>query len=154
MHPAAATAGGAAAGTLPAVPGYEVLGELGKGGMGVVYRARQLGADREVALKVIRPDRPADLPPEERRPWVERFHREAQLVASLDQYPHIVGLYAVGEHQGQPYFTMPLVTGGSLAQRLTDEAGAADRRVRDQRAHAALLAKVARAVDYAHRHGV
>src|SRR5262249_18704673 len=98
--------------------GYEILEELGHGGMGIVYRARQLVAEREVALKVIRTDRLEELPEEERRQWIERFYREAQLVATLDQHDHIVGLYEVGEHDGQPYFTMRLLTGGSLAQRL------------------------------------
>jgi WD40 repeat protein/tetratricopeptide (TPR) repeat protein/tRNA A-37 threonylcarbamoyl transferase component Bud32 len=139
--------------------GYEILEELGRGGMGIVYRARQLVPQREVALKVIRTDRLAELPEEERRQWIERFHREAQLVATLDQQAHIVTLYEVGEHEGQPYFTMRLLTGGSLAHRLetadgTNPAAAPDRRVRDQRAHAELLAKVARAVDYAHRRGI
>jgi serine/threonine protein kinase len=139
--------------------GYEILEEFGRGGMGIVYRARQLVPEREVALKVIRLDRLEDLSDEERRQWIERFHREAQLVATLDQHPHIVNLYEVGEHQGQPYFTMRLLTGGSLAQRLeapkdSNPAAAADRRVREQRASAELLAKVARAVDYAHRRGI
>src|SRR5262249_25183284 len=87
--------------------GYEILAELGKGGMGLVYRAYQLAPGREVALKVIRPDRLEGLAPEERRQWLERFRSEAQLVAALDQHPNIVALYEVGEHEGQPYFIMP-----------------------------------------------
>src|SRR5262249_45019520 len=70
--------------------GYEIRGELGRGGMGVVYRAWQAAAGREVALKVIRADRLAELPEDERRQWLARFQREAQLVASLDQHPHLV----------------------------------------------------------------
>src|SRR5262249_13339184 len=66
--------------------GYEILDELGRGGMGIVYRARQLVPEREVALKVIRHDRLEELSDEERRQWIERFHREAQLVATLDQH--------------------------------------------------------------------
>jgi WD40 repeat protein len=139
--------------------GYEIVDVLGRGGMGIVYRARQLVPEREVALKVIRTDRLEELPDEERRQWLERFQREAQLVASLDQHAHIVGLFEVGEHDGQPYFTMRLLAGGSLAQRLEaadgpDPAAAADRRARDQQANAELVAKVARAVDYAHRRGI
>jgi WD40 repeat protein len=139
--------------------GYEILGEMGRGGMGVVYKARQLQPERLVALKVIRTDRLEALPAGERRQWIERFRREAQLVASLDQPAHIVTLYEVGEYQGQPYFTMRLVEGGSLAQRLRQAgaggpAAAADRLVRDQRDNARLLAQVARAVDYAHRRGI
>ena len=141
------------------LPGYELLAELGHGGMGVVYKARQLRPDRLVALKVIRTDRLAGLSAEERRQWLDRFRREAQLVASLDQPAHIVTLYEVGEYQGQPYFTMRLVEGGSLADRLRAVASlpaavAAERRVRDQRANVGLLARVARAVDYAHQRGV
>ncbi len=128
--------------------GYEIEAELGRGGMGIVYRARQLNADRLVALKVIRMDRLAALTATERRQWLERFHREAQLVASLDQPDQIVTLHEIGEHDGQPYFTMRLVTGGTLAQRLKQ----ADRpRPRDS---ARLLATVARAVHYAHQRGI
>jgi tRNA A-37 threonylcarbamoyl transferase component Bud32 len=143
----------------PLVPGYEVLGELGRGGMGVVYKARQLAPDRLVALKVIRTDRLVALPNAERKQWLDRFRREAQLVASLDQPAHIVTLYEVGELQGQPYFTMRLVEGGNLGDRLRQFGAlpaqeAAERRLRDQQANARLLAKVARAVDYAHQRGV
>jgi WD40 repeat protein/Flp pilus assembly protein TadD/tRNA A-37 threonylcarbamoyl transferase component Bud32 len=137
--------------------GYEVLAELGRGGMGIVYKARQLEPERLVALKVIRTDRLEELPDEERRAWLERFRREAQVVAALDQPAHIVTLYEVGEEQGQPFFTMRLVEGGSLAQRLRQveaTAGAADYRRQAQRYNAWLLATVARAVDYAHQRGI
>ncbi len=138
--------------------GYEVLEELGRGGMGVVYKAQQLTPERLVALKVIRTDRLEGLSEAERRQWIDRFRREAQLVAGLDQHPHIVTLYEVGDHEGQPYFTMQLVTGGSLAQRLRSakeaDSAAADRRVREQRDNARLLSQAARAVDHAHRRGV
>ena len=135
--------------------GYEILAELGRGGMGVVYRARQLTPEREVALKMIRTDRLEGLSEAERRQWIDRFRREAQLVAGLDQHPHIVTLYEVGDHEGRPYFTMQLVAGGNLAQRLRSakeaDSAAADRRVREQRDNARLLSQAARAVDYAHR---
>ena len=138
--------------------GYEILEELGRGGMGVVYKARQLTPERLVALKVIRTDRLEGLSEQERRQWIDRFHREAQLVAGLEQHPNIVTLYEVGDYEGQPYFTMQLVAGGSLAQRLRPasetDAATADRRVRGQRDNARLLALAARAVDYAHRRGV
>jgi eukaryotic-like serine/threonine-protein kinase len=130
--------------------GYEIVGELGRGGMGIVYHARQLAPQREVALKVIRTDRLGDLPPGEARQWVERFQREAQVVASLEQHPNLVTLYEVGEHDGRPFFTMQLVRGGSLAagSRQPQLGGA------PQREAAKLVAAVARAVHHAHRHGV
>ncbi|HEY7157780.1 MAG TPA: serine/threonine-protein kinase, partial [Gemmataceae bacterium] len=150
------------AGALPKLnshfAGYEIEAELGRGGMGIVYRARQLKPERRVALKIIRMDRLESLPVAERRQWLERFQREAQLVASLDQPDHIVTLYEVGEQAGQSYFTMRLVTGGTLAQRLKQINGpdetAAEQRVHQQRDHARLLATVARAVHYAHQRGI
>jgi tetratricopeptide (TPR) repeat protein len=120
--------------------GYELLEELGRGGMGVVYRARQASPQRLVALKMILGGRfasPAD---------VERFRREADLVAGLD-HPSVVPIYEVGEHQGQHYFTMKLVEGGNLAQHLEHFRA-------DPRAAARLLATVARAVHHAHQRGL
>jgi WD40 repeat protein/tRNA A-37 threonylcarbamoyl transferase component Bud32 len=139
--------------------GFFIEEELGRGGMGIVYRARQLKPERPVALKVIRMDRLEALPAEDRRQWLDRFQREAQLVAALDRPDHIVSLYEVGEQEAQPYFTMRLVAGGTLAARLKqmNEGGPAlarQRRVRGQRDSARLLARVARAVHYAHQRGV
>jgi WD40 repeat protein/tetratricopeptide (TPR) repeat protein len=147
--------GGAAPGW-PNIPGYEVLAELGKGGMGIVYRARQHVPEREVALKVIRADRLGFLSPPEREQWVSRFRHEAQLVASLEAQANIVTLHEVNQYGNLPYFTMRLVPGGSLAGRLRALVGpgAADERLALVRRHAALLATVARAVHHAHLSGV
>jgi eukaryotic-like serine/threonine-protein kinase len=125
---------------------YELLEELGKGGMGVVYRARQGSANRVVAFKIIRPDRLADLPPANRREWLERFRTEAQAAARLD-HPHVVTVYDVGEVGGCPYYSMRYVRGRSLADVLREGPVPGDRA-------AAYLEPVARAVHSAHAHGI
>jgi WD40 repeat protein len=150
---------GGAAGGVPLPPGsrvgyfgdYELLDEIAIGGMGVVYRARQLSIDRPVALKMIRAGEFAG--PAEAR----RFRREVEAVAALD-HPHIVPVYEAGEHAGRAYFTMRLLDGGSLAARLADYAvtAAADRAAarRRQAAAARLIATAARAVHHAHQRGI
>jgi photosystem II stability/assembly factor-like uncharacterized protein/predicted Ser/Thr protein kinase len=92
------------------LPGYEMLGELGRGGMGVVYKARQQSLNRFVAVKVIDPQGQAT--PEQRA----RFRAEAEAIARL-QHPNILHVYEVGEQDGCPYLLMEYVDGGSLAQR-------------------------------------
>src|SRR4051794_39816112 len=94
------------------VPGYEVLGELGRGAMGVVYKARQVQAGRLVALKMIRAG--AHAGPDE----LARFQREAEAIAHL-QHPHIAQVYEVGEHEGLPFFSLEFCPGGSLERKLS-----------------------------------
>jgi eukaryotic-like serine/threonine-protein kinase len=95
----------------PVVPGYQILAELGRGGMGVVYKALQQNPQRLVALKLIRDSSMAG--PEERA----RFQIEAEAAARV-RHPNVVAIYDVGSHQGQPWFAMELIEGGSLAELL------------------------------------
>jgi serine/threonine protein kinase len=120
----------------PLVPGYEIVDVLGRGGMGVVYKAIQLGAKRLVALKMIRDGVLAS--PEHR----VRFRIEAEAAARF-QHPNLVRIYEVGEQAGLPYFSMELAEGGSLDKRLADGPLAA-------RQAAELARTLAEAVQYAH----
>lgn len=120
----------------PKVPGYEILAELGRGAMGVVYKAWQVGLKRFVALKMIRAGALAD------RDQKERFRREAEAVAALN-HANIVQIYEIGEHGGSPYFSMEYVDGGSLAMRLKASPFS-------DREAAELVELVATAVHYAH----
>ena len=119
---------------------YELLVEIARGGRGVVYRARQRGLDRLVALKMIL-DGPWASPED-----LRRFHAEAEVVAHLD-HPHIVPIFEVGECQGISYFSMRLFEGGSLAEHLP-------RYSADPRAAARLIVKIALAAHHAHQRGV
>jgi WD40 repeat protein/tRNA A-37 threonylcarbamoyl transferase component Bud32 len=123
-----------------AVPGYEILAELGRGGMGVVYKARQVKANRIVALKMIRSSRLASQ--EEK----VRFQLEAEAVARF-RHPNLVPLYEVGEHDGVPFFSLEFCEGGALDRHLKGASlPSADAAV--------LVEKLARAMDYAHSRGV
>jgi WD40 repeat protein/tRNA A-37 threonylcarbamoyl transferase component Bud32 len=123
---------------------YELLEEIARGGMGVVYRARQLSLNRLVALKMILAGQLAT------PAAVQRFHTEAESAARLD-HPNIVPIYEIGEYEGQHYFSMKLIQGGTLADAKCN-AGAASRDSLQE--IATLISKVARAVHYAHQRGI
>jgi len=119
---------------------YELIEELGRGGMGVVYKARQISLNRPVALKMIRS---AALASEDE---LRRFQNEAEAVATLD-HPHIVPILEVGNHDGQRYFSMKLIGGSSLDKKLADY-------IANPRASARLLKQAAEAVHHAHQRGI
>ncbi len=130
---------------------YELIEEIARGAMGVVYRALQISLNRPVTLKMILAGQLAT--PDS----VARFRLEAKAAAKLN-HPHIVPIYEVGEHETQHYFTMKLVEGGSLAEKIADfriqnsdsRLVARERQLRI----AVLMTKVADALAYAHTHGV
>jgi formylglycine-generating enzyme required for sulfatase activity len=125
---------------------YQLLDVLGKGGMGIVYRALQQTAGRVIALKVIRPELLEDLPPADRQEVLERFDIEGQAAAGL-VHDHIVTVHDVGQIDGYRYYAMRLIEGRSLADILRD-GPLAGRRA------AAYLEPIARAVHYAHTQGI
>ncbi|MGH7534188.1 MAG: serine/threonine-protein kinase, partial [Gemmatimonadales bacterium] len=119
---------------------YRIEWELGQGGMATVYLAQDLKHDRQVAIKVLRPELAAVI-------GAERFLREIKTLASL-QHPHILGLIDSGELDGTAYYVMPFVEGESLRDRLAREKQLP---IPDA---VRIATEVASALDYAHRHGV
>ena len=125
---------------VPSLPEYEMIRQIARGGMGIVYEARHRELNRTVALKMIRSGDIAD------DDDVRRFRSEAQQVAQLD-HPHVVPLYEVGSHESQHYFTMRLMPGGTLADRIEDKPLSAKQA-------ATIISQVARGVHYAHQRGI
>jgi serine/threonine protein kinase/WD40 repeat protein len=122
------------------IPGYEIIDELGRGGMGIVYKARQLGLNRLVALKMLLSAAPVT--PES----LARFRIEAETLGRL-QHPNIVRIYEIGEHEGLPYFVMEYIDGPSLAQQMAGMP-------QPPRAAAYLVEILARAMSAVHRCGI
>lgn len=120
---------------------YELLEEIGRGGMGVVYKARQKSLQRTVALKMMRDARLASDADR------ARFRAEASAAARL-KHPNIVMVHEVGEHEGQPYFVMEYVEGESLSHRVSEQGPLPSREA------ARVVAQVARAVQHAHQNGL
>jgi serine/threonine protein kinase/tetratricopeptide (TPR) repeat protein len=137
-HGKARTSAGSPLGPGNDPPGYEILGVLGQGGMGVVYRARQKSLNRVVALKMIRAHASPEL--------LARFHIEAETLASL-QHPNIVQICEFGQLDGCPFMAMEFVEGGTLASYL-------DHRPQPPRAAAELVQTLARAMHAAHQRGI
>jgi eukaryotic-like serine/threonine-protein kinase len=125
---------------LPSIPGFEIQGELGRGGMGVVYLARQVRLKRPCALKMIRAGRLADARD------TDRFFAEAEAAAKLSD-PNIVQVYSLGEWEGMPYLELEYVEGGSLADRL-------DGTPRPPLEAARLVETLARSIAAAHARGI
>ena len=124
----------------PDVPGFEILSELGRGGMGVVYKARQIAHDRVVALKMILAGSQASSED------LGRFHDEAEAISRL-RHPHIVQIFEVGQVESRLYFVLEFVEGGTLGDRIQG-------RPMPPRSAAQLLESLARAMHYAHERGI
>jgi serine/threonine-protein kinase len=123
---------------LPTIAGYTVFGEIGRGGMGVIYRGHQVSLDRPVALKVLRKDASTDMR--------ERFRSEAEAAARL-RHPHVAQVYDAGTCDGRPYFAMEFLDGGTLARKLGG-------RPQPPAEAATVVEALARAAQHAHENGV
>jgi serine/threonine protein kinase len=124
----------------PRIPGYEILAQIGRGNMGVIYKARQAKLNRIIALKTILAGKFAD------EVQLRRFTTEAEAVARL-QHPNIVQVFNFGEHEGQPFLVMEYIDGGSLDQKLKG-------RAMQPRKAAQLILVLARAIHVAHQQGI
>ena len=150
--PAASARTPAGEGTARHFGDYELLGEIARGGMGLVYRARQISLNRPVALKMILAGNLAS------HAQVMRFQTEAEAAAKLD-HPNIVPIYEIGRYEGTHFYSMKLLEGGNLAQKIQDlwaasSQGSGDQNAARMRFAAKIIATVARAVHHAHQHGV
>ena len=125
---------------------YELLDELGRGGMGIVFRARQLSVDRLVALKILRRDKLNELDEDSRVLMIDRFRTESQSAAQLE-HDHIVPVYEVGEEDGIHFYSMRYVQGESLAEVIADHP-------LDNSSAAEAIEPIARALEAAHGKGV
>lgn len=125
---------------LQPIPGYHLLGLLGKGGMGVVYKAEQTELKRIVALKMVLADASVG------SRTLARFRAEAQAVAQL-HHPNIVQIHDIGHYKNRPYLSLEYIDGGSLSAKLKDQS-------LSTRQSAQLVELVARAIDFAHQHGI
>src|SRR5262245_49574002 len=119
---------------------YELLEEIARGGMGVVYKARQVSLNRTVAVKMILAGHFAG------KESIQRFRAEAEAAASL-RHPNIVAIHEVGEYEGQPYFSMDYIEGHNLAEAVRDHP-------MPGRRAAACIQTIAQAVQFAHDRGV
>ncbi len=124
----------------PQIPGYEILGELGRGGMGVVYKARHEKLNRTVALKMILSGGHAS------DADISRFVSEAEAVAAF-QHPNIVQVFEIGHHQGLPFMALEFVGGGSLGGKLKEGALSAKEAART-------VEQIARGMNAAHQGGI
>src|SRR5262245_60522426 len=120
---------------------HKIVGVAGRGGMGVVYRARHVPLNRDVALKVIAPELTAD------PGFRMRFQRGCEAAASI-QHPNVVTVYHAGEHEGHLYVTMRFVEGTDLAQEFAAHGALAPERA------VGLIAQIAQGLDAAHRRGL
>jgi hypothetical protein len=127
-------------GALPAFPGHEILDKIGQGGMGVVYKARDLKLGRVVAIKTIGDS------PHGSRGRLDRFRVEAEAVARL-KHPNVIPIYTIGEHQGRPYYSLEFADGGNLARSVAE-------RPMGSTAAAGLIEALAGAVHAAHLAGI